>query len=471
MRDKSRAKELGWLLGPAAGLALLLLGAAGVSQWRVAQVEKETGGLFVNSLPSVRDLSAGRSNLTRIETDAAMVLAAPPHAQPDLAGDLRENMDQLHARIASYSNTPWYPGERELYERDLVPRLARLDADVARLRSAEGGGAGDAERRAAAAAVAGDVDGADDATADLLDLNHDQSYAAASRIVESRRSALSLAVALDALAIAVGLLLSILAVQAWRRLRALEADHTKLLEARASELEAFGMRVGHDLLSPLAAVSFTLAALERHDPSENTKHLVARGIRALDRSQRLVRAMFDFARAGARPVPGAHTDLSHAIQAAIEELAMSDPGAPQVTIEQLDDCALACDEGVLHNILGNLLGNAAKYSRGAAVDRILVRAQRRASRRVCVEVEDFGPGIPKGLERSIFEPYVRAPGVSQAGIGLGLATVHRLVTSHGGAVGVRRKEQGSIFWFELPRAENEEPHGEESLPSDPAVIH
>ena len=471
MKDKSRKKELSWLLGPAGGLALLLLGAAGVSQWRVAQVEQETGGLFVNSLPSVRDLSAARSNLTRVETDAAMVLTAPPHPQPDLVDDLRENMDELHARVARYSNTPWYPGERELYERDLVPRLARLDADVARLGSAEGAGGGDAERRAAAAAVVGDADGADDATADLLDLNHDQSYAAASRIVETRRSALTLAVVLDALAIGVGLLLLMLSARAFRRLRAVEADHARLLEDRASELEAFGLRVGHDLVSPLAAVSFTLATLERQDPTDSTKRLIARGIRALARSQRLVRGLFEFARAGARPVAGARAGLSDAVQAAIDELAMSDPGTQQVTIEQLDDCEVACDEGVLHTVLANLLGNAAKYSRGAAVERIIVRARRLASRRVCVEVEDFGPGIPRGLERSIFEPYVRAPGATQGGLGLGLATVHRVVTAHGGAVGVRRKEQGTIFWFELPRVEDEEPDSDEAPPGEAVAIH
>jgi len=71
---------------------------------------------------------------------------------------------------------------------------------------------------------------------------------------------------------------------------------------------------------------------------------------------------------------------------------------------------------------------------------------------VRVEVEDTGPGLPPGIEHSIFEPYVRAPGVTQPGLGLGLATVKRFADSHGGAVGVLRAEAGTVFWFELPRA-------------------
>jgi signal transduction histidine kinase len=102
-------------------------------------------------------------------------------------------------------------------------------------------------------------------------------------------------------------------------------------------------------------------------------------------------------------------------------------------------------------VLANVLGNAAKYTKDAAVRRITIRV-RDLPGRARVEVEDTGPGIPAGLEQSIFQPYVRAPGVTAPGLGLGLATVQRFVDRHHGEAGVRSTENGALFWFELPLA-------------------
>ena len=72
---------------------------------------------------------------------------------------------------------------------------------------------------------------------------------------------------------------------------------------------------------------------------------------------------------------------------------------------------------------------------------------------VCVEIEDNGPGLPPGAEERVFEPFRRLAQSSQPGIGLGLATVKKLVEAYQGRVGVSsRLGRGSTFWFELPRA-------------------
>jgi signal transduction histidine kinase len=94
---------------------------------------------------------------------------------------------------------------------------------------------------------------------------------------------------------------------------------------------------------------------------------------------------------------------------------------------------------------------------------------------VHVEIEDTGPGVSPGLEDAIFEPYRRGPVATQPGLGLGLATVKRLVIAHGGRLGVRNAPSGgAVFWFELPRAPEtrlEETHEPSPARAGPGEAH
>jgi signal transduction histidine kinase len=112
---------------------------------------------------------------------------------------------------------------------------------------------------------------------------------------------------------------------------------------------------------------------------------------------------------------------------------------------------VACSPGVLVSVVTNLLGNAVKYMGDAPIKRVTVRST--IARTVArVEVSDTGPGVPRELRERIFDPYVRATNPSIPGMGLGLATVRRLIESHGGSVGMEPNGGigGSVFWFELP---------------------
>jgi len=107
---------------------------------------------------------------------------------------------------------------------------------------------------------------------------------------------------------------------------------------------------------------------------------------------------------------------------------------------------------VVEGVLSNLIGNAIKYIGEGPDKRVRVRA-RPEDGTVRVEVVDTGPGVPFALRERVFDPYVRASSSSIPGLGLGLATVRRLVETHGGRVGVDAAPGGgSRFWIELPKA-------------------
>jgi signal transduction histidine kinase len=104
------------------------------------------------------------------------------------------------------------------------------------------------------------------------------------------------------------------------------------------------------------------------------------------------------------------------------------------------------------SLIGNLVRNAIKYMGDQPV-RLVDLSVRDLYSCVRIEVQDTGPGLADGLGERAFDPYVRGtPRSEHTGLGLGLATVKRLVEAHGGKVRVRSEPgTGCLFWFELPK--------------------
>jgi len=105
-----------------------------------------------------------------------------------------------------------------------------------------------------------------------------------------------------------------------------------------------------------------------------------------------------------------------------------------------------------------LIGNAVKYledgRHGALAIAVHVIVRGSVAR---IEVEDTGPGLPPDAEQRVFEPFQRLS-TGKPGIGLGLATVKKIVEAYLGRVGVHSAlGQGTTFWFELPVAASPAP--------------
>jgi two-component system CheB/CheR fusion protein len=110
----------------------------------------------------------------------------------------------------------------------------------------------------------------------------------------------------------------------------------------------------------------------------------------------------------------------------------------------------------ISEVVTNYLTNALHYS---PEDRPVHVALRVEGQRAWVSVRDEGRGIPAADQERIWARFQRPregeqQNSGEAGLGLGLYICREIVERHKGQVGVDSVvEQGSTFWFTLPRAE------------------
>ena len=121
-------------------------------------------------------------------------------------------------------------------------------------------------------------------------------------------------------------------------------------------------------------------------------------------------------------------------------------GGLDVWVEVDGDPHVAVEPGVLAQVLTNLLVNCARHAPGA---RVWLRARVRGAQ-VRVEVADDGPGLPAGATASLVRRGERGPG--SAGQGLGLAISAELVERHRGTFLMVSGSRGCTAVLDLPRA-------------------
>jgi len=421
-------------------------------------IDAEVTAIVVNAAPSIRYLSHGRADLRRQATYAGLDLDGDAASREASKVHMDEARKSFVHNWTTYDSLAKFPGEERMAtvaREDIRSLFAVTDRFAARIATGDEAGA----RSTWAREMLPLVDQIDGILDRLTDHNADYARAHAQEIARVRRNAVTTAIALGAVSVLLAAAAAFLALEALRRHARVLAERDLLVEARADELEQFASRVAHDIKSPLGAVGLALQASQRGlgDP-ERQQGITARALSSLQRVQQIVDNLLAFAMAGARAEPGVATLLCAVISGVVDELrpAAEERGVT-VVLRHVDRLWVACAPGTLASLVSNVLRNAIKFTAESELRRVEVRAlDRGATARV--EVEDTGPGIPLHLRTLIFEPYVRAPPSREPGIGLGLATVKRLVEAHGGTVGVESTVgKGSCFWFELPKASEPRP--------------
>jgi signal transduction histidine kinase len=450
LTEKRSVAAARWLVVVIGAVTLAFLLETAVTQRLEGTIEDRAGALVANAMPSVRILTQALGELDQIDFDLDQYAGASEDDRSELRDRVLADEHEVETLVGSYALLPLFPHEAMLAA-PVKPQLLDFKTHLLELAATT--------PRGSVIMLHHELDMVQASLRSIVEFDAAQGQRLGLEIERIRGQTRGLVAALDGVCVVLAVLAAILAVRVLRRaMRAYEAARIagEKREAELSHLaEALGQfsgRVAHDILSPLGSALLSLEMLQRgaaDDPL--TQRTAALGIRAVNRVQALVDGLLAFSRAGGKPEPGVSTQLGPTITALIDDLregATKEGIALELSLPA--DGAVACSAGVLTSLISNLVRNAIRYMNNASTRRIDVRVIDRGTR-WRIEVHDTGPGIPSDEQARIFEPHVRLVRGGQ-GIGLGLATVDRLVRAHGGSLGVISKVgDGALFWFELPK--------------------
>jgi signal transduction histidine kinase len=243
------------------------------------------------------------------------------------------------------------------------------------------------------------------------------------------------------------------------RTAALDAEKRVREHAEAANRakDEFLAMLGHELRNPLGAIGSAMRVIERV-PSNSADHKAARDIVARQTAHlaKIVDDLLDVGRvvSGRTLLRRNLVDLAQACTAAVAAVHGAEQEPAHEWMLELGAVLVSADPTRIDQVLGNLLGNAAKFTPPGGRIRVALREQ--AGEAVLV-IEDSGPGIRRELLPHIFDLFSKE-NPDQAGLGIGLALVKRLVELHGGSVQAENLEQGGArFTVRLPAIPEPEP--------------
>jgi len=231
----------------------------------------------------------------------------------------------------------------------------------------------------------------------------------------------------------------------------IEQRTAELREAN-HELEAFAYAVSHDLRAPLRAMSgFSEALAEDYGralPTGAHEHLDEIML-ASRRMGDLIEGLLKLSRSTRGELQRDPIDLSAMATRLLTELAKREP-TRQVTWTVEAGLTAQGDPRMIEVVLTNLLGNAWKYTSKTTQPTVKVFAKPGKTQTFCVS--DNGAGFDERHAVKLFQAFQRLHRQDEfPGLGIGLATVQRIVHRHGGAIEASASPgRGAAFCFTLP---------------------
>jgi PAS domain S-box-containing protein len=235
-----------------------------------------------------------------------------------------------------------------------------------------------------------------------------------------------------------------------------ELQHALEQEKELSELKSrFVTMTSHEFRTPLSTILSSAELLEHYSHRWSDQKKVDH-LRRIQTAVKHLTGMLDEVlvigrvEAGMVTVDLASLDLLEVMADLVEEISLGVGAQHEIHFTCPEASFLVrMDEGLLRQILLNLLTNAVKYSpAGSRIDLEL----RRNDGQILIQISDEGVGIPDEDLSRLFEPFYRGQNTNHIpGTGLGLAIVKRSLDHLHGTITVNSQERvGTTFIVEIP---------------------
>lgn len=219
--------------------------------------------------------------------------------------------------------------------------------------------------------------------------------------------------------------------------------------------EDFLAIVSHDLKNPLHAIAINAELLLRN-PTLTNDPSAWKSSEAIQRSANtaitLIRDLLDYEkiRANRLAVEPREICIKDLIQGVVEMMSpiLSRRSQKLIVGNPGGELKAFIDPERMHQVLGNLLGNASKFTGEGGI--IELRWSKR-DEELHFLVRDNGPGIPPEEQKQVFDRYWQARQHTQLGTGLGLSIVKGIIEAHGGRIWLESPPgEGASFRFFVP---------------------
>ncbi len=245
--------------------------------------------------------------------------------------------------------------------------------------------------------------------------------------------------------------------QAEKQIRKLNEDlkrRTAELENANKELEAFTYAVSHDLKAPLIVAAGFCRRLSEHygeGLEDKGRHYLRRIQESCQHMNLLIEDLLKLSKVTTGMIELQSIDLSEMVESVSSQLREKQPER-KVTLFIEEGLTAKGDSRLLEIALENLLSNAWKYTEKRDAGKIEFGLLKAKGEEPTYFVRDNGCGFDMSMANRLFKPFQRLHGDEEfSGTGVGLATVHRIITRHGGRIWAESTAgKGSTFYFTLP---------------------